>query len=293
MSDRDKITGNHDTLFRAMRFRINIGVVPQQFDVEGYICPNINCPCKEIKLYFYDANGRFDKKLFSTTLNYETWHLKSTEIFGGQEDYPKIIHEFMAELDDELKSFILSEKDIALANREDSLREDIDYSDIDINTLVYYSEIYRSAYAQFTFVFEDTEYFVMDYYCANPRCNCMDVLLTFMVIKDQRALDVAVLEIRTDFKAKGHLVEKKDRNITKEYAELLYKNFLDTLGQKGINLLEERYFRIKNWGRECLQTRFNENTTSNAPIKLSRPKIGRNDPCPCGSGKKYKKCCGT
>jgi uncharacterized protein YecA (UPF0149 family) len=22
------------------------------------------------------------------------------------------------------------------------------------------------------------------------------------------------------------------------------------------------------------------------------PKIGRNDPCPCGSGKKYKRCCG-
>ena len=22
------------------------------------------------------------------------------------------------------------------------------------------------------------------------------------------------------------------------------------------------------------------------------PKIGRNDPCPCGSGRKYKKCCG-
>jgi hypothetical protein len=23
------------------------------------------------------------------------------------------------------------------------------------------------------------------------------------------------------------------------------------------------------------------------------PKIGRNDPCPCGSGKKFKKCCGA
>jgi uncharacterized protein len=22
------------------------------------------------------------------------------------------------------------------------------------------------------------------------------------------------------------------------------------------------------------------------------PKVGRNDPCPCGSGKKFKKCCG-
>ena len=24
----------------------------------------------------------------------------------------------------------------------------------------------------------------------------------------------------------------------------------------------------------------------------NEPKVGRNDPCPCGSGKKYKKCCG-
>jgi preprotein translocase subunit SecA len=27
-------------------------------------------------------------------------------------------------------------------------------------------------------------------------------------------------------------------------------------------------------------------------IQLESPKVGRNDPCPCGSGKKYKKCCG-
>jgi len=27
-------------------------------------------------------------------------------------------------------------------------------------------------------------------------------------------------------------------------------------------------------------------------IKLEHPKVGRNEPCPCGSGKKYKKCCG-
>lgn len=28
------------------------------------------------------------------------------------------------------------------------------------------------------------------------------------------------------------------------------------------------------------------------PIRNAAPKISRNDPCPCGSGKKYKKCCG-
>jgi hypothetical protein len=29
------------------------------------------------------------------------------------------------------------------------------------------------------------------------------------------------------------------------------------------------------------------------PIRRDTPKVGRNDPCPCGSGKKYKKCCGS
>lgn len=29
------------------------------------------------------------------------------------------------------------------------------------------------------------------------------------------------------------------------------------------------------------------------PLRRTEPKIGRNDPCTCGSGKKYKKCCGS
>ncbi len=28
------------------------------------------------------------------------------------------------------------------------------------------------------------------------------------------------------------------------------------------------------------------------PVRRTAPKVGRNDPCPCGSGKKYKQCCG-
>ncbi len=28
------------------------------------------------------------------------------------------------------------------------------------------------------------------------------------------------------------------------------------------------------------------------PIRSTEPRVGRNDPCSCGSGKKYKKCCG-
>ncbi|PCO06868.1 zinc chelation protein SecC [Microbulbifer flavimaris] len=31
---------------------------------------------------------------------------------------------------------------------------------------------------------------------------------------------------------------------------------------------------------------------SQSPITRIGPKVGRNDPCPCGNGRKFKKCCG-
>jgi preprotein translocase subunit SecA len=35
-----------------------------------------------------------------------------------------------------------------------------------------------------------------------------------------------------------------------------------------------------------------EGSTKKQPV-LAKKQVGRNDPCPCGSGKKYKKCCGS
>ncbi|MDR0380167.1 MAG: DUF1186 domain-containing protein [Candidatus Accumulibacter sp.] len=36
-----------------------------------------------------------------------------------------------------------------------------------------------------------------------------------------------------------------------------------------------------------------EEKKTNGGMSRSEPKVGRNAPCPCGSGKKYKKCCGA
>ncbi|MDA3849684.1 MAG: YchJ family protein [Spirochaetaceae bacterium] len=37
---------------------------------------------------------------------------------------------------------------------------------------------------------------------------------------------------------------------------------------------------------------FVDGQIQNKPLVRETAKVGRNDPCPCGSGKKYKKCCG-
>ena len=43
---------------------------------------------------------------------------------------------------------------------------------------------------------------------------------------------------------------------------------------------------------ERFERRQEESGVTQMPVHRAAPKIGRNDPCPCGSGKKYKKCCG-
>lgn len=65
-------------------------------------------------------------------------------------------------------------------------------------------------------------------------------------------------------------------------------------GQYGFELQEIFNKSSANWlASEAANEFLNEVFPNEANAALPRhPKTGRNDPCPCGSGKKYKKCCG-
>lgn len=61
---------------------------------------------------------------------------------------------------------------------------------------------------------------------------------------------------------------------------------------KGNTISGKIHFADENFNR-LMKPRISPNTNENTPVQsaASRWKVGRNDPCPCGSGKKYKKCC--
>jgi preprotein translocase subunit SecA len=44
---------------------------------------------------------------------------------------------------------------------------------------------------------------------------------------------------------------------------------------------------------EAEQERSRQAEAPQQPMVRDTPKVGRNDPCTCGSGKKYKQCCGA
>ena len=68
--------------------------------------------------------------------------------------------------------------------------------------------------------------------------------------------------------------------------ELLYKNMVDARA--------DWLYDLPQWDKifdaDTKKRLYLEQKRSGTIVK--GPKVGRNDPCPCGSGKKYKKCCG-
>lgn len=58
------------------------------------------------------------------------------------------------------------------------------------------------------------------------------------------------------------------------------------------NASKEEYEDRGEDGHMPAEAATEEKESRKTPVKREEPKIGRNDPCPCGSGKKYKNCCG-
>jgi uncharacterized protein len=60
-----------------------------------------------------------------------------------------------------------------------------------------------------------------------------------------------------------------------------------------MNEIEPSILRMHGYWRQYEATQPSGMKTPMMPVVRSEPKVGRNDPCPCGSGKKFKKCCGV
>ena len=68
--------------------------------------------------------------------------------------------------------------------------------------------------------------------------------------------------------------------------EKLYKNMVDAKA--------DWLYELPQWNNNFTPERKRElyKEQKNSGTVRKEKKVGRNDPCPCGSGKKYKKCCG-
>ena len=74
----------------------------------------------------------------------------------------------------------------------------------------------------------------------------------------------------------------------------MFKEMAKNVRHETINALMHVQIEIKEETKPQMVTQAptSERLIQHGPYKRTTPKIGRNDKCPCGSGKKYKNCCG-
>jgi len=131
----------------------------------------------------------------------------------------------------------------------------------------------------------DKEYVIFEYYCSTPDCYCKKLVADIKEIgSDGKALKKSSAIISYDWSTpetscQPMLLDESPK--TKIALELLevYKKHIhcdDYLAR-----IKGHYVKVKELGK-----------TISRPQSINPNRdISRNDPCPCGSKKKFKKCC--
>jgi SEC-C motif len=119
-----------------------------------------------------------------------------------------------------------------------------------------------------------------DQYCLQPDCQCTEAFATFIHFQDMKQVEGEPAGIFLDYETGEVRIEHQGE------PEQDIDALLDRVQQQFPNLAES--LRDRHATLRTLYRNFRARTSSPAP---AAPKVGRNDPCPCGSGKKFKRCC--
>ena len=97
------------------------------------------------------------------------------------------------------------------------------------------------------------------------------------------------LEKEIDALPDAFKMQLKDPKVKERFMSIARRMEADGVNFKSIR-------QMKKWMKEHeaeLRKEGNPEQLHVETVVHEGPRIGRNDPCPCGSGKKYKKCCGA
>lgn len=262
----------------------------KEYDFAGKIkiCPNPVCTCNKVDILFKE-DGDFINEPLAFEFNIEDSTLnKGKELKENEKIFFENFSRELNESGSEIISKIYLEHKLFFS--ENSKLEEIEASfpraDIEESALIAYHEILP--YGMWLSVrLNNTDFLLMDYYCINLRCDCRKTLI-HILINDADAKNDDTARVWYNYKKNSWSVEDEG---SPDYPHV--NDLIDQIKSKYPNIsrtIDSRHDKLKRLYQLYLE-RENISSDANASVEIRRKKIGRNEPCPCGSGKKFKKCC--
>lgn len=298
------MTINHSEDYRNKTIEIILGKddSERKWISEWDICSNPTCNCNDMAFKLFEAeNGEghtFPRHCFSLdVVGKKAVKLRGENATSKQDfRFAKSFAKDLSESDwNELRKFYMGYKrGITDSAPIAELRASFPEKEIEIEKLMIgYNEILPHAEA-ISVCLGDINYMIDDQYCLCSKCSCKDAVLTFIPVRDGRALNRNnLLTIFLDYKKRSwRTATDGPENIATPdelVQEILDKHLEKKFGKRHKNLRTI----YKNYRKEKEKTlrRSPQMPQSFTEPAAGHKKIGRNEPCPCGSGKKFKKCC--
>lgn len=126
----------------------------------------------------------------------------------------------------------------------------------------------RDLYAQ-----DDNLFEAVDYYCPIPGCDCGEIDVVFSGFHKDEIFPIGYVSVNLSGRVTPAPEEGEENRLENLWAAYTARH------RRYIKCFSRRSAVLKAIGARLVAPR------------VTGSKVGRNDPCPCGSEKKYKKCC--
>lgn len=266
----------------------------QYFRVQYQVCSNPVCQCEHVGMHCYSGtdlpSGTRPSAPIILDLDLRRQviaNLKELNADHTAFSLAKAIEDEISEAQwAELRSLYVAEK-----------RRQTDHADLDQlkvhfppevlhgdGSMVGYYELFPYARPIVT-TLDAVPWILDDQYCINPTCRCREVGLSFLQghlspVPDESGNEVEIT-VRYAYD-KGEITE----SLVAKASSPSLQNLFQLMKQAQPDL--DRIFAE----RHALLRRLFRRAMAETSPRIQVKKPGRNDPCPCGSGKKYKRCCG-
>ena len=284
---------------RCHRLTIRDGDTVSRYSVDLHVCPNPCCHCRTVELRCVaEADDGAEAEQRRRVVALDCREHRATKPGREEPGHDAGLSEVVAEgLNDEGWALLVSH--LYGAKREQMESMDLDTLDVQFppqimdgdGSMTGYAEIFPFA-DWFPFSTDNDAWVVDDQYCVSPKCKCHDVVLTFFPSLPNQAAEEAFVEqgempaIHYDYRNGSFKVLMEPSIPSPPFSKLVAA--LKRAHPELATTLKERHGQLRYLFGRVKRERHAETQAERG----SGEKVGRNDPCPCGSGRKYKRCCG-
>ncbi len=234
---------------------------------------------------------KFDIELPISQLQESSYDDTRQMLIDMSEDYHR--EKLACEIDGKIRDYGTDESGLTRLQQWAKERFEIELHDHDLNPEMVRDTLLHQARQFLRNELNDLERYVMlQIYDATWK----DHLYSMDHLKGSIGLrSMAEKDPKIEYKREGfRMFEEMLSNIRDKVTDIIFKAKLGAEEERrsiwNISSTDHGVFSQFTAQQEAAQAPMGENKA--VTIRMETPKVGRNDPCPCGSGKKYKKCCG-